>query len=425
MSKIAGSKLYQIIFSLIIITLSINLSFSQQKGGKFEINRKIDSLMVNAIRSQAFPGAVIYAAKKDSLFFAKSFGFHTYDSIVKLEEHHIFDLASITKILGATLSLMKMYELGYYKLDDPIRKYFKEFRWNKRGKATFREILAHQSGWKSWIRYYEKFQKKNGKWKSKYIKEQPDKKHQLKITDSLYARSDIYQTIKKLIKKADYNPDQGYVYSGLFFYLVPEFVEKMTDTSYVNYLKYHFYQPLELNSLTFNPLETTPDSLIVPTEIDTFFRNQPIHGLVHDEGAVFMKGISGNAGLFSNASDVLKLSSMLVNMGIIDSMRVLKEETVILFTTTQYPNEDNRRALGFDKPLLEYDSIKSSVSMHASKLSFGHSGYTGTLLWIDPKNNLIFIFLSNRVYPDRTYRKIYDLNVRPQVHDLIYELGDY
>ncbi len=425
MSKIAGSKLYQIIFSLIIITLSINLSFSQKKAGEFEKNKKIDSIMVDAISSQAFPGAVVFAAKNDSLFFSKSYGFHTYDSLVRLKEDHVFDLASITKILGATLSLMKMYELGYYQLDDPIWEYFKEFRWNKRGKATFREILAHQSGWKSWIRYYEEFQKKNGKWKSKYITEQPDKKHQLKITDSLYARTDIYRKIKKLIKKADFNLDQGYVYSGLFFYMVPEFVKKMTDTSYVDYLKYHFYQPLKLNSLTFNPLETIPDSLIVPTEIDTFFRNQPIHGLVHDEGAVFMNGISGNAGLFSNASDVLKLSSMLLNRGIIDSVRLLREETVILFTTTQYPNKGNRRALGFDKPLLEYDSIRSSVSKHASMLSFGHSGYTGTLLWIDPENNLIFIFLSNRVYPDRTYRNIYDLNVRPQIHDLFYELDGY
>jgi CubicO group peptidase (beta-lactamase class C family) len=425
MSKIAGSKLYQIIFSLIIIISSNNLSFSQQRADDFEIYKKIDSIMSNAINLQAFPGAVLFAAKNDSLIFSKSYGYHTYDSLIKLKENHVFDLASITKILGATLSLMKMYELGYYQLDDPIRIYFKDFRWNKRGKATFREILAHQSGWQSWIRYYEEFQKKNGEWKSKYITEKPDKKHQLKITDSLYARTDIYRKIKKLIKSSDFNPDQGYIYSGLFFYLVPEFVEKMTDTSYVDYLKYHFYRPLELNSLTFNPLDSTPDSLIVPTEIDTFFRNQPLHGVVHDEGAVFMNGISGNAGLFSNASDILKLSIMLENYGSVDSLRFLQEETVILFTTTQYPNHENRRALGFDKPLLEYDSIKSSVSKNVSKLSFGHSGYTGSLLWIDPEKNLIFIFLSNRVYPDRTYRNIYELNVRPQIHDLIYELTDY
>ncbi|MEO1255707.1 MAG: serine hydrolase, partial [Bacteroidota bacterium] len=162
-------------------------------------------------------------------------------------------------------------------------------------------------------------------------------------------------------------------------------------------------------------------SQMVPTEIDTFFRMSPIHGKVHDEGAIMMQGVSANAGLFSNAMDLVHLFTMLVENGMTNEFKILSPQTIDLFTSTQYPNAGNRRGLGFDKPLLKYDSIKSSIAKGASFRSYGHSGYTGTIAWADPENGLIFIFLTNRVYPSRRKRAIYQLNVRPTIHQLFYD----
>ena len=160
----------------------------------------------------------------------------------------------------------------------------------------------------------------------------------------------------------------------------------------------------------------------MPTETDDFFRMEQIHGTVHDEGASMMQGVSGNAGLFSSANDLAKLWQMYLNGGNYGGVQYISKTTIDEFTRCQYCDEDNRRGLGFDKPLIEYDSIKSSVAKGASAASYGHSGYTGAIVWADPENQLLYIFLSNRVYPTRDNRKLYELNIRPRIHNLIYDL---
>lgn len=408
-------KLRHTLFSLLFI--AIVFAHGQDKES---IKNSIDSVVFEAIKKEAFPGCVVFASKGDSLLFLKSYGYHTYDSLRRVAVNDIYDLASVTKVVGGTLAMMKLYEDGHYNLDDPIGDYLPKLG-RRVGGVTFREVMAHQAGLYPWIPYHQESRRKNGKFKNRSVSNEPDDEYNFGLTDSLYLHKDFYSKIRNMIRKSEVSKEKKYRYSGLFFYLIPELVENLTDTSYQDYLDHHFYKPLDAKTLTFNPLQKFSKEQIVPTEIDSFFRMESIHGKVHDEGAIMMKGISGNAGLFSNAEDLSKVLRLLINEGRIDSIQLLKPYTIQLFTTVQYPNNENRRGLGFDKPLLQYDSIQSSVAKSASFKSYGHSGYTGTLAWADPENELVFIFLTNRVFPSRTYRAIYDLNVRPTIHQYLYD----
>lgn len=392
-----------------------HISFCQSE---LSIEEEIDSIVFNAISEEAFPGCVIYATKGEDILFFKSYGFHTYDSLRRVAINDIYDLASITKATGATLAIMKLFEEGMIDLDDPIGKHI-EGLGQKVGESTFRECLAHQAGLKPWIPFYLEVKKKNGKFKNKTFSTEREG-FSYALNDSLYLYDDFYRRIKRMIRKTRVS-EKVYKYSGLFFYLVPELVKNLTGSSYDQFLYENFYDSLGAKTLMFNPLDEFDSAQIVPTEDDTYFRMLQIHGTVHDEGAITMKGVSGNAGLFGNAEDLSKVWKMLLKNGVYDSIKYLKPETIQLFTTAQYPNNNNRRGLGFDKPLLEYDSIQSSVARDTSFKSYGHSGYTGTLVWADPENDLLFIFLTNRVYPSRENRNIYNLNVRPRIHQLIYD----
>lgn len=406
----------------LLLTTCGYFSFSQISDTRNEIIARIDSVISSSIQKEAFPGAVLLVANRDSMLLQKAYGFQTYDSVRRVQNYHLFDLASVTKVTAGTLALMKLYDQGLISLDQPLKKYVKGFTLNKRGKSTLRRLLSHSSGWRSWIPYYQQMIKGPGEYKRRFFSDTYSEKYSVPIKDDLFLKSNSYNYLKRKIKRADLKDESNYVYSGLFSYLIPELTLRATDTLFNTFLESNFYAPLGATSLTFNPLEKFPDSLIVPTEIDTFFRMEPIRGHVHDEGAILMNGISGNAGLFGTAIDVYKVWNMFLNDGRIDSTTYLSGGVIDLFTTMQYPNENNRRGLGFDKPLINYDEQKSSVDKEASLQSYGHSGYTGPLVWADPKNDIIFVFLCNRVYPNRLQRQIYELNVRPVLHGLSYEL---
>ncbi len=383
---------------------------------------KIDSVMELAIRKQAFPGGVLHISLKDTVLIHKAYGYHTYDSVRPVERYHIYDLASVTKVTAATLSLMKLYDDGLIDLDGKVKDYVPGIGiWNKKANANIRETLAHQAGWRPWIPYYQDMINDKG-YKGRFFREEYSEKYPIKITDSLYLTRNNYKYIKRQIKRSDFDENRGYVYSGLFFYLIPEIVELQSGMAFEEFVQKEIYQKTGSLTTTFNPLDKYPESLIVPTELDSFFRQTQIHGTVHDEGAIVMGGVSGNAGLFSNATDLAKVWRMLLNDGMVDTTQIISSRTVDLFTTAQYPNEDNRRGLGFDKPLIQYNERVSSVAKDASFRSYGHSGYTGPLIWADPENDLLFVFLANRVYPSRNQRQIYELGVRPTLHQYCYDL---
>ena len=385
--------------------------------------RNIDQIMQMAIDSAAFPGAVILIAKEGKIFFHQPYGYHTYAKERKVKVSDLYDLASITKTAAATLALMKLYDQGKFDLDQKMGYYWPAIAKGVKNDLSMRDVLAHQGGLRPWIPYWSESQKNNGKYKRKTISKDSSKQYPYKISEGLYMHRDfVERKLKKMIRKSEVSEDKNYKYSGLIFYLIPDLVERLSGKSFDDFLDEEFYMPLGANTIGFNPSKRFDIERIVPTEIDTFFRKQILHGVVHDEGAALMLGVSGNAGLFSNAIDLAKVYQMLLNDGFYGKKRYLKASTIKEFTRVQFPENDNRRGLGFDKPLLVYDQNASSSAFGASPETFGHSGFTGTLVWADPTNDLLFIFLSNRVHPSRANRKIYTLGVRPAIHNTIYEL---
>ncbi len=382
---------------------------------------KIDSVVYEGLMKKAFPGCQILVAKDGNVFFHKTYGYHTYDSVREVRKQNIYDLASVTKVTGATAGIMKLHDEGLFDLDAPAKTYWPQFKLSNKSNLTFRSILAHNARLKSWIPYWKSTIRKNGSYKWNTLSNQQSERFPIQLTEDLYLHKNYKKKIYWKIRKSNLNKKPGYVYSGLSFYLYPEIIERISGVEYESFLKSRFYEPLGANTLTFNAGKQYSLEEIIPTEIDTFFRKTQLHGVVHDEGAAMMDGISGNAGLFGTAIDLAKMWQMFLNMGEYGGKRYLSNQTVRKFTTCQYCEEGNRRGLGFDKPLIEYHPDKSSVAEGTSPESFGHSGYTGTFVWADPENNVLFIFLSNRVYPSRDNRLIYQLSIRPRIHSIIYD----
>jgi CubicO group peptidase (beta-lactamase class C family) len=223
-----------------------------------------------------------------------------------------------------------------------------------------------------------------------------------------------------MIRKSPLLEKEGYVYSGLSFYLYPDIIEQLTGQEYESYLKQNIYKPLGASTITYNPMRFYARDRMIPTEIDTFFRKTPLVGVVHDEGAAMMRGVSSNAGLFGTTLDLAKIMQMYLWKGQYGGEQYISKQTVDLFTSCHYCNEGNRRGLAFDKPVLE-DKANGSTAIDASYQSFGHSGYTGTFAWADPETGILFLFMSNRVYPTRDNPKLYQLNIRPAMHQVIYD----
>lgn len=386
------------------------------------VNAAVDSIMTEAIKEQAFPGANLLVAKQGKIIFHKAYGYQTYDSIKKVELDAIYDLASVTKIAGPLLGLMKLYEEGKLDLDVPFSTYWKSWKHKKDKKdITLRELLAHQSGLIPYIVFLNEVMK-GGKLKKRFIRNQKSKRYSFQVYNNIYVKNRFKNKMFRKIKRAKVNDDKIYVYSGLASLIYPKLIEDMTGQAYTSYLQNNFYQPLGCSTLGYNPISKGITN-IIPTEFDTIFRKDLTKGYVHDENAALLGGVSGNAGLFGSATDLAKLMQMLVQNGTYNGKRYFKEATVKEFTSIQYPENDNRRGLGFDKPLIGNDTLSIKEAYPAPQVSpksFGHSGFTGTFVWADPENELVFIFLSNRVYPSRTHRNIYNLNIRPRLQQLFY-----
>ncbi|MCB0587575.1 MAG: serine hydrolase, partial [Phaeodactylibacter sp.] len=397
----------------------------------------IKAIVEEGIRKGAFPGAQVLVAKDGNVVYHKAFGYHTYDSLQAVATTDIYDLASVTKVSSALAALMRLHGQGKFDLDAPLERYFTAFRSSNKNQISYRSMLAHNARLRPWIPYWKGTLRGNARypWRKRWddsrindyrfrwctFRTDSSRRYPIYVTDSLWLHRNYKKKIYKAIRKSPLNKEPGYVYSGLLFYLLPEIVENLTGEDYERYLKETFYHPLGAYTITYNPLRFFPLQRIVPTERDTFFRMVQIHGRVHDEGAAMMAGVSSNAGLFASANDLAKLMSMYLNYGSYGGEQFIAESTVREFTRCQYCEEGNRRGLGFDKPMIEYDPEKSSVAEAASPDSFGHSGYTGTFTWADPENGLLYVFMSNRVYPTRNNPKIYELNIRPRIHKVLYE----
>ena len=381
---------------------------------------RIDTIAQEAIAQQAVPGCQVLVAKGGKVIFQKSYGFHTYDNQIPVTNQDLYDLASVTKVSASLLALMRLQDEGKFDVNKPLGEYLPEFRKSNKADLTFRELLTHQARLKSWIPFWKSTVRKNGSFRWFTFKDKPSRRFPVKVADSLYLHRHYIKRIYKEIKNSPLNEKPGYVYSDLSFYLYPLIVQRLTGQDFETYLQETFYQPLGANSLTFNPGARYPLSRIVPTEYDSLYRKQLLHGFVHDEGASMLGGVSGHAGLFGNANDLAKLMQMYLQKGTFEGKRYISEATMNEFTRCQFCPQGNRRALGFDRPVSPA-SANSNAAVDASPESFGHSGFTGTFAWVDPAHDLVYVFLSNRVYPTRNNSKLSDLNIRTRIHQVVYD----
>ncbi|SFB71608.1 CubicO group peptidase, beta-lactamase class C family [Flagellimonas taeanensis] len=390
------------------------------------IDQKVDSIMEMGIKNEAFPGAQVLVAKNDTIVFHKVYGFHTYNSIQPVALNDLYDLASVTKITGPLPALMKLVDESKLNLDVPFSTYWKPWRNQKDKKdLTLREILAHQAGLEPYIVFLQKVMRK-GKLKSRFVQQSPSKKFKGQVYDTLYINHRFVRKMDRIINRSEVSDEKKYVYSGLTFLIFPRLIEQITGADYQTYLQDNFYGPLGCHTLGYLPSTKHYANAIVPTEVDTLFRKTLVKGWVHDENASLMGGVSGNAGLFGTADDLAKIMLFYQNYGAANGQQLISEATVKEFTTVQYPENENYRGLGFDKPLLNNAELpleEAYPSPLASPESFGHSGFTGTFVWADPVKKLTFIFLSNRVYPNRDHRKLYSLDIRQALQDVFYKAG--
>ena len=402
----------------------IRLSYTTPEavGMNSEVLEKgIDSLMWQAINMKATPGGQVLVAKDQKVVFYKAYGEQVYWDTIPVEKNDLYDLASVTKIASVMPALMKLYDEDKFRLDQTLADHLPKFTRSNKKDIPYRDILAHQARFQSWIPFWKNTLRKNGSYRWWTIKKDSSARYPIKITDEMYLNRNYPKKIRKAIRKSPLLEEKKYVYSDFFFILAPEVIKNITGEDFAAYLQENFYDPLGATTLTFNPSEKFKNSKIVPTENDFLFRHQAINGTVHDEGAIMLGGVSGHAGLFSNANDLAKLMQMYLNGGEYGGRRYIKEETLQEFTRVQFPENNNRRALGFDKPALEYKGVSSNTAQNASKSSFGHTGFTGTMVWMDPENDLLYIFLSNRVSPSRDNHRLYDLNTRTQVQQVLYD----
>ena len=404
----------------IIIRNKIRLKYSipEELGIDSKKLNKIDSLVNYAINKKAFPGCQIIVIKDGIEFYHKSFGYFTYEKADKVTNNTIYDLASLTKVFATTISLMKLCDENKFDITNKLSYYLPNLKSTNKKNIFIEDVLTHQAKLMPWIPYYIRTVK-NDSLRAYFYNKNFSDLYSVKVADSMYVRNNFRDTIYKLIDESELLKKKGYKYSDLGFYFMQQIIENITKTSLDNYTKTNFYKPIGATTLGYKPLDFFWTYQIAPTEFDRVFRRQIIDGYVHDQGAALLGGVAGHAGLFSNANDLAKIMQMLLQNGEYGGRKYLNKETVELFTACRFC-PSNRRGLGFDKPETN-PKLASPACKCVSAKSFGHSGFTGTFAWADPENQLIYIFLANRVYPDAENNLIIDLNTRTKIQEVIYD----
>lgn len=382
----------------------------------------VDSIVRSAIAQKAFPGAVVFAAQNGEIKYHKAFGSYTYEpGSMPVTLESVFDLASVTKISATTVAVMKLYEQGKLDLKKKIGDYLPWTLGSDKADLTVTDILLHQAGLYPFIPFYkETIDPQTGGPNPGLYSAARDTLYSIPVARNLYLRKDWNDTMYQRILKSPLSAHGKYVYSDNDFIFLGKIVEAISGMPLDEYVRKTFYRPLGMATTGFNPWKWYGSERTIPTETEKHFRQQTLQGYVHDEGASMFGGVSGHAGLFSNAYDLSLLYQMLLNGGELNGERYLKPETIKLFTA--YNSDISRRGLGFDKPEKDNATAKNPYpSALASPETFGHTGFTGTCVWVDPKENLVYIFLSNRVYPTRENNKISSLSVRGSIQDAIYK----
>lgn len=387
-----------------------------------KILNRIDSVAMEAIKEEATPGCQVLVARHGKIVFSKSYGHLTYEKKKAVTDSTLYDIASITKVAVSTQLMMWLRGNGLIHPDDTISTILPELKGTNKELITIREVMAHQAGLFPFIPYWERTKDSTEHYSEVFYNTVPSDKFCYRLNDTTFICSSIQDSVfnwtlsSRLIspdKDKNIFPEK---YSDVGYYLLKQVFERITGDSINYFYEENFSLPLGLNRTLYNPLRAFDKNEIAPTEKDSYFRNQLVWGTVHDQGAALMGGVAGHAGLFSTTLDLAKLGQMNLNQGYYGGTQYLNPEVLEEFTSQQFV--DNRKGMGWDRVR---STGRGNTSEYSSEEIFGHTGFTGTSLWMDPKYDLVYVFLSNRVYPEAENKKLLYLDIRTRIHDLIYE----
>ncbi|GAA4315349.1 glycoside hydrolase family 3 N-terminal domain-containing protein [Nibribacter koreensis] len=399
----------------------LKYSLPESVGMNSAILKQIDNIALEAIAYAATPGCQVLVVKDGTVVLDKAYGHYTYDKTQPVTEKTIFDLASITKVAATLQAVMFLKDQGQLKLDDRLVTYLPELKGSNKANLTVRDVLLHQSGLQAYIPF----------WKKTLLKGQPNpiyydsvrsEAYPNVVANGLFASKRLEDSVWTWIVKSELvgqrvgNGKFEYRYSDLGLHLMKRIAERLLNQTMPDFMEQNFYAPLGAHSLTFNPLQRFLKEQIAPTAKDSVFRKGLLQGTVHDEGAAMLGGVAGHAGLFSNANDLAILLQMDLQNGNYGGQQYFRTPVVTEFA--QSGSNNSRRAIGWDKADPDGNGPTSEM---APVSTFGHTGFTGTGAWIDPENNIIYIFLSNRVHPDAENTKLLKYNIRTRIHDVVYQ----
>ncbi|WP_242927758.1 glycoside hydrolase family 3 N-terminal domain-containing protein [Pontibacter vulgaris] len=390
-------------------------------GMDSKILSQIDNIALEAVAYAATPGAQVLVVKDGTVIFNKSYGYYTYDKKKPVTNSTIYDIASITKVAATLQAIMFLKDQGKLNLDEKVSAYLPELKGTNKENLIVRDILSHQAGLQAGLPHWQKTLDSLQLKQTFYASTQNDV-FPNEVIPGVYSIKSMEDSLwtwtvkSKLVQRKKGAKTYEYKYSDLGFYIMKRVAEKMLNQPLNEFLDQNFYAPLGLSTMTFNPLLKHPREVIAPTEDDRYFRKNLIWGTVHDQGAAMLGGVGGHAGLFSNANDLAILLQMDMQNGTYGGHKFYNTNVVTEFSRKQF--KDSRRGLGWDKPDPDGNGPTSAL---APLSTFGHTGFTGTGAWVDPENKLIYIFLSNRVYPDAGNSKLVKYNIRTRIHDVVYK----
>lgn len=435
------------LFSALLLSFTfIHTNGYAQEASTKALDTEVTKIVNEAIVKKAFPGCQVLVAHNGKVVYDKCFGNLDYEHNQKVTPNTIYDLASLSKTSGTLMAVMKLYDQKKISLDDKISTYLPFLKGSDKENITLREILFHESGMPASLPFYKVaidnnsyegplftskkdahhqwlvgknyYMSSDFKYKNGLVTEKPDDTHTLHVADNFYIDKSIYPDYMNMIRDSKRTQPAKYVYSCVNFIMLKEMVERITGEPMDVFLEREFYAPMGLSHTGYLPLRKYQKADVAPTSVDGILRKGVLQGYVHDESAAFFGGISGNAGLFSTAEDIAQLYQMLLNNGTLNGKRYLSEETCKVFTTQV--SKISRRGLGWDKPDKrggDYSPCSDSTPISV----YGHTGFTGTCTWVDPENDMIYVFLCNRTYPHSWNGLLSKLNVRPRLQDAIYK----
>jgi CubicO group peptidase (beta-lactamase class C family) len=413
------SKLYPAGHGLTLLKSRIGyVGPMQMKVGAHSF-KEVNRIAQAGIDSGAYPGCQILVVKDGEVIYQENFGYHTYLRETEISDTSVYDLASVTKILATTVSLMKLNGEDQFNPDKRLGFYLADAKGSNKEYLVIRDILAHQGRLNPWIPFYRHTMNGN-QLDSNLYRSRPSRYYESEVANGIFMLDTYRDSIISDIYASELRSRKRYKYSDLGMYLMKEIIEQQSEQRLDQYCNESFYFPLGMQHTAFNPLTRFDTTVIVPTEKDNYFRYQLIHGYVHDQGAAMIGGVSGHAGLFATSNDIAIIMQMLLQQGNYGGVQYIDTAAIEDFTRQQFPLNDNRRGMGFDRPL-ENPEQGGPTCPYVSQKSFGHSGFTGTYVWTDPSYNLTYVFLSNRVYPSAENRKLISMDIRTRIQGHIYQ----